>query len=78
MKRLVVLLLVALVSLAGSVAAQTQNRISVEQHERQVRKAEKKQEKAMRKAAKKQQKEMRKSAKAQQKAMQKAHQRGSH
>ncbi len=78
MKRLVVSMLLALISVAGSVPVQAQNRISIQEHDRQVRKAEKKQQKAMRKSAKKQQKAMRKSAKAQQKALRKEHQRGVH
>lgn len=78
MKRLVVFTLLAFFSVAGSIPAHAQKRISVEENARQSQKVQKKQQKAMRKAAKKQQKAMRKSAKAQQKALKKAHQRGVH
>ena len=71
MKKLVVLVLLASLSLAA-LPARGQNRISVQEHDRQVRKAEKVQRKALKRAEKRQRKEMKKAAKAQRKAMQRS------
>ena len=78
MKRFVGLLLLALLTAGISLHASDQNRISVQEHDRQVRKAQKKQQKEMRKSARRQNKAMKKAAKAQRKAQLRAQQGGAH
>ena len=78
MKKFLILVLLSLLSAAVAIPASAQNRISVQEHERQVRKAEKKQHKAMKKAAKKERKANKKALKAQRKAMRQAQERAAH
>jgi len=78
MKRLVAFILLAILTAGISLPASAQNRINVQEHDRQVRKAQKKQQKAMKKAEKQQRKAMKKSTKAQRKAQLRAQQRGAH
>jgi hypothetical protein len=78
MKRLGALMLLAVFAASLTMPTQAQNRISVQEHDRQVRKAQKKQQKTMRKQDKQQRKAMQKAAKAQRKAQLHAQQRGAH
>jgi len=78
MKRFAALLLLAVLTAGISVHASGQNRVSVEEHDRQMHKVQKKQRKAMKKSEKQQRKAMKKSAKAQRKAQLRAQQRAAH
>ena len=78
MKRLVAFILLVILTAGISLPANAQNRMNVQEHDRQVRKAHKKQQKAMKKAEKQQRKAMKKSTKAQRKAQLRAQQRGAH
>ena len=68
MRRLLTFMLLFLLSVAGSVPAHAQKRITPEENARQSQKAQKAQQKAMKKTSKQQRKAMKKQAKAQRKA----------
>ena len=74
MKRIAAFVLLVILSVAGSIAAQAQ-RISPQENARQSQKANKRQQKMLKKANKKQAKAMKKAAKSQRKATKKANQR---
>jgi sensor domain CHASE-containing protein len=74
MKRIAIVMLLVVLSVAGAIPAQAQ-RISPQENARQSRKAIKHQQKMLNKANKKQNKAMKKAAKAQRKATKKSNRR---
>jgi hypothetical protein len=78
MKKLALLVLLAIVGAAGSFPAEARDSHSYKQQTRAAEKAAKKQQKQQKYYSKHQQKAMKKAAKAQRKALKKTQQRGSY